>query len=203
MPELPEVETVRRGLEGHLERRRILAARSSGKRLRRPLGASPEALEGLRFQRVGRRGKYLLLRLDNNATLVVHLGMAGQLLLQPADAPAGPHDHLVLDLEGGDRLVFRDPRRFGFVELVADSHPLLAGMGPEPLETGFTAQALMARGATSRNGRPSGVAVKERLLDQAVVAGVGNIYASEALHGAGIDPRRPAGSLSAGEFCQA
>lgn len=203
MPELPEVETIRRGLEGRLEGRSIRAVRRSGQRLRRPLQPALEALEGGRFTGVRRRGKYLVLDLAGGDCLVVHLGMTGRLLLQEtAERQASPHDHLVLDLDGGSRLVFSDARRFGFVDLVrkGDDHPFLAGMGPEPLDRGFTSGVLMERAARTAAGRPCAVPVKSRLLDQAVVAGVGNIYACEALHGAGVDPRREAASLSAGEY---
>ena len=206
MPELPEVETVRQGLAPLLEKRRIAQATARRPDLRRPLPPGfARRLTGQRIERLERRGKYLLAALDGGHTLLAHLGMTGRfLILDPdaADAGTGPHDHIVLDLEAGPggrppptRVVFRDPRRFGVMDLVPtaerDSHRLLRGLGPEPLGPDFHATWLRACFVGRR------AAVKPLLLDQRLIAGMGNIYASESLHRAGISPRRPAGRISA------
>ncbi|MCX7890326.1 MAG: bifunctional DNA-formamidopyrimidine glycosylase/DNA-(apurinic or apyrimidinic site) lyase [Rhodobacteraceae bacterium] len=202
MPELPEVETVRRGLQPVLEGRRILAARVGRPDLRRPF---PEGmarrLTGARVLGLTRRSKYILVALDSGETLLIHLGMSGRILVSGAalgafhhalPAPAR-HDHVILDIEGGARVTFNDARRFGLMDLVptpsADSHPLLAGLGPEPLGNGFDEAGLAARLAGRRSP------VKAALLDQRIVAGLGNIYVSEALHRAGISPRRLAANV--------
>ncbi len=193
MPELPEVEVTRLGLRDVLRGRRIVGLRQ-GKPLRWPLGCAPDALVGLCIDDVARRGKYLLLRLDQG-DLIVHLGMSGSLRWVVGEAPPpGAHDHFTLRLEGGE-LRLRDPRRFGAVlwhssGADAPPHALLAHLGPEPLDPGFDGSALR------RALRGRRAAVKPLLLDQRVVAGVGNIYACEALHRAGIDPCRAGGDVS-------
>ena len=191
MPELPEVEVTRRGLEPALTGSRIVAARL-GKPLRWPLGASPEHLSGQRIAALGRRGKYLLLQLDDG-WLIVHLGMSGSLRWTPRELPLepiGPHDHVELVTDRGT-LRLRDPRRFGAVVWTAriDDHPLLRAIGPEPLSPDFDGARLLK----ALQGRHA--AIKQLLLSQAVVAGVGNIYASEALFLAGIAPQTPASRL--------
>ena len=197
MPELPEVEATRRGLAPHLEGRRLAGAVVRRRDLRWPVPRGlHRRLAGARVQALGRRGKYLLLHLDGDS-LILHLGMSGSLRLVPPDAPAGPHDHLDLLLEDGRRLRFNDPRRFGAVLLAAGDggrHPLLAGLGPEPLGPGFSGAHLhtLARGRR--------LPVKAFLMDGAVVAGVGNIYACEALHRAGIHPARAAGRIAARRY---
>lgn len=208
MPELPEVETVRRGLEPVLAGRRIERAhvRREGLRWPFPPGLA-RRLEGARVEGVGRRSKYLLLGLDTGETLILHLGMSGRLLVggrvlgayhhdvgaAAPDEGWGAHDHLALDLEGGARVTFNDARRFGVADLwpTADlaAHRLLRAIGPEPLEAGFHAVAL----AAGLRGRAT--PVKAALLDQGLVAGIGNIYASEALHRAGIHPARASGRI--------
>ncbi len=190
MPELPEVEVTRRALEPVLEGARITELHL-GKPLRWPLRAAPEDLSGLRIDAVRRRGKYLLLH-TGRGCLIVHLGMSGALLWTPASQsppPRGPHEHAELLTDRGV-LRLRDPRRFGAVIWHAgagvDAHPLLRVLGPEPLDAGFGGATLqhMLSGRTT--------AIKLALLAQHLVAGVGNIYASEALFRAGIDPRTPA-----------
>lgn len=191
MPELPEVEVTRKGLEPVLTGARITGLRL-GKPLRWPLGVDPASLAGKRIASLRRRGKYLLLELDAG-WLIVHLGMSGSLRWTPAESPlepAGPHEHMEMRTDRGT-LRLLDPRRFGAVVWAAtiDGHPLLRAIGPEPLSPDFD-------GARLRAGlRSSSAAVKLRILDQHVVAGVGNIYASEALFRAGIAPQTPASRL--------
>lgn len=215
MPELPEVETVRRGLAPHLEGRRIKTVQLNRPDLR---FAFPERfaarLTGTRFRALDRRAKYLLLPLDSEETLVIHLGMSGRLLiLQPesreADEGGAPghfhfdtarleqHDHVVITLEDGHRLVFNDPRRFGCMLLEKSGslldHPALAGIGVEPLGNAFNAEYLMARFKGRRTP------LKSALLDQRHIAGLGNIYVCEALHRAHLSPERVAASLKDNE----
>ena len=192
MPELPEVETVRRAMERHLNGQQILAVRTSGKRLRAPLPtARLRQLVGDTFAQARRRAKYLLLDLESGRTLLIHLGMTGNLVFR---APGEKHDHLVCELAQSPPLVFSDPRRFGLV-LVLDPGeeagcPYLSELGPEPLEAGFDAAYLSAQ--CRRRRRP----IKTLLMDNQVVVGVGNIYASESLFRAGIHPLTPADQLS-------
>lgn len=192
MPELPEVETVRRGLAPHLIGKSLQGARVRQPRLRWAVPADlDQRLRGRRILDLARRGKYLLIQLDRG-WLIVHLGMSGSLRLTPAAEPAGPHDHLDLLLEGGFALRLRDPRRFGAV-LWSDApltHPLLARLGIEPLEPGFDGAWLYR---ASRNRRTP---IKTLIMDAHLVVGVGNIYANEALFRAGIHPLCPAGKLS-------
>ncbi|MCB5943316.1 bifunctional DNA-formamidopyrimidine glycosylase/DNA-(apurinic or apyrimidinic site) lyase [Acidocella sp. KAb 2-4] len=192
MPELPEVETVMRGLDARLTGRRIKRATLHRADIRWPVPPElPRVLTGARVLGFRRRGKFMLMRLDNGQSVLIHLGMSGRMLL---DAPPAAHEHLTIETEEGGRVGFVDPRRFGVLDLVPtaeeDSHKLLAGMGPEPLGNEFSAPVL----AAALKGRTS--AIKAALLDQRIVAGIGNIYASEALFRAGIDPRRAAGKIS-------
>ncbi len=192
MPELPEVETTRRGLEPHVRGRVITGVTVRHRGLRWPVPRRlAERMIGRRIERIERRGKYLLLHCGEG-TLIVHLGMSGSLRLARAAEPPGPWDHV--DVALGDQVMrLRDPRRFGAVLWHPGdphSHKLLAGLGVEPLGPAFTPAFLYA---ASRGRR---VAVKLFLMNAAVVVGVGNIYASESLFRAGLDPRRPAGSLS-------
>ncbi|WP_102106502.1 bifunctional DNA-formamidopyrimidine glycosylase/DNA-(apurinic or apyrimidinic site) lyase [Oceaniglobus roseus] len=203
MPELPEVETVRRGLAPVLEGGRIALARVNRADLRWPFPPDMAArLTGRRVLRLGRRSKYLMADLDSGETLIVHLGMSGRMLVSGDplgqfhhDHPAPEkHDHVVLEMEGGARVTFNDPRRFGAMDLVAteraEDHWLLSRIGPEPFGNAFNesylTQALKARRTP----------VKAALLDQRLVAGLGNIYVCETLHRAGISPRRKAANLS-------
>lgn len=196
MPELPEVETTRRGIRPHVEGRVLTALKVRNPRLRVPVpGELPALLAGRTLRAVGRRAKYLLLDFDAG-TVIVHLGMSGSLRLVPPDRPAQKHDHV--DLIFGDLVLrFHDPRRFGallWLEGDPFAHPLLASLGIEPLERRFTA----ARLAAALAGRKT--AIKPALMDARLVVGIGNIYASESLFLAGIDPRRAAGRVSAGRL---
>lgn len=193
MPELPEVETARRGLEPHLLGRRLLGARVRQARLRWPVPPDlAERLAGARVVAVERRAKYLLVRAERG-TLLLHLGMTGSLRVVPAREPPAAHDHLDVLLGDGRALRFTDPRRFGAVLWVTGEpgeHALLRGLGPEPLGEAFDGAYLF------RRSRGRAGAVKPFLMDQRIVVGVGNIYAAEALFRAGIDPRRAAGRIS-------
>jgi formamidopyrimidine-DNA glycosylase len=195
VPELPEVETVRRGLEAKLAGRVVARVRRRRKDLRAPLPRDLNArLEGRRLERVERRGKYLLFRFDGPTALIAHLGMSGSFVLGTRPAPSpGRHDHVIFEWVRGPLLTYNDVRRFGLMTLArADrlaEHPLLRDLGPEPLDDRFDGPAL---GAALRGRR---TAIKTALLDQGVVAGIGNIYACEALFRARISPRRIADSV--------
>ncbi len=193
MPELPEVETTRRGIEPHVVGRRVASVIVRQPRLRWPIAMElTETVPGQCIEGLRRRGKYLLLDTPQG-TLLVHLGMSGSLRILAEPAPAGPHDHVDLLLEGGAMLRYNDPRRFGSMlwgGLSPYCHPLLLSMGPEPLSLSFTGLYL------HRLSRGRRVPVKHFLMDSRVVPGVGNIYANEALHMAGIHPLRAAGRIS-------
>jgi formamidopyrimidine-DNA glycosylase len=196
MPELPEVETTRRGLEPHLAGRRIAALAVRERRLRWPIDARlARRLRGLAIESLTRRGKYLLVHTGQGA-LLVHLGMSGSLRFLPEPAPPGVHDHYDLLLEGGGCVRYNDPRRFGSLHFAREPerHALLAGLGPEPLGDAFTADYLWS---TSRGRR---VAIKQHLMNGRVVAGLGNIYVNEALFRAGIHPLRAAGRIARARF---
>lgn len=192
MPELPEVETVRRGLSPHLIGRRLLGARVREGRLRWPVTGDLDArIRGRRIMDVTRRGKYLLLRLDQD-WLLIHLGMSGSLRLRtPGTAPA-KHDHVDLLLEGGQLLRYRDPRRFGAILMCAapQEHPLISNLGVEPLGPDFDGDLLYAL------SRDRTTPVKSWLMDAHVMVGIGNIYANEALFHAGLHPLTATGKLS-------
>lgn len=196
MPELPEVETVRRGLALRLEGRRLVRVRQNRPDLRFPLPRDfVQRLEGRRVATVGRRAKYLLLEMEDGAVLLAHLGMSGRMLVgRREEGLSEPHDHVVFETDDGWVVRFNDARRFGMMDLAErgtlDRHPLLAGLGPEPLEPEFDGTVL----ATALKGRST--SLKAALLDQKVVAGLGNIYVSEILHRAGLSPRRRAGSVA-------
>jgi len=196
MPELPEVETTRRGLAPHVVGRRVAAVEVREPRLRWPVAKSLAGkLAGQRIDALERRGKYLLFG-TAAGTLLVHLGMSGSLRYL-SDPPAhGPHDHVDLLLAGGGCLRFNDPRRFGSWLFTArpDAHPLLKPLGPEPLSDAFTAEYL----AAACRGRR--VAIKPHLMNGRIVVGVGNIYANEALYRAGIHPLRAAGRIARARF---
>ena len=200
MPELPEVETVRRGLVPAMEGRRILAADIRRPDLRWPFPPDMAArLTGARVDGLRRRSKYILADLDTGESLLIHLGMSGRMTISGLAAPFVPgqfhhahaapqkHDHVVLDMEGGARITFNDPRRFGAMDLMAtdraEAHPLLAALGPEPLGNAFSEETL----AAAVDGRKAPVKV----------AGLGNIYVSEALFRSGIHPERAAGRIGA------
>jgi formamidopyrimidine-DNA glycosylase len=193
MPELPEVETTRRGLEPHVAGRRIVALTVHEPRLRwRVPDDLPAKLAGQRITGTARRAKYLLIELESG-TLLVHLGMSGTLRILPADTPRIAHDHYDLLLESGRTLRFNDPRRFGSLHYTSGDprqHPLLARLAPEPFDREFDARYLWR---ITRGRRAS---IKQTLMNSRLVVGVGNIYASEALFRARIRPRRRAQSLS-------
>ncbi|MBK1659457.1 bifunctional DNA-formamidopyrimidine glycosylase/DNA-(apurinic or apyrimidinic site) lyase [Paracraurococcus ruber] len=198
MPELPEVETVMRGLRRVLDGRMIRAASVARPDLRWPFPPGLALrLTGARVAGFRRRGKYMLMRLSGGDSVLIHLGMSGRMVARRAeDRPNAPvaHEHLAIETEEGVRVGFVDPRRFGSVDLVPtaaeDAHRLLAGLGPEPLEDSFTSEVLTA--ALAGKHTP----IKAALLDQKVVAGLGNIYVSEALFRAGISPKRLAASVA-------
>lgn len=192
MPELPEVETTRRGIQPYLEGARIEAVVVREPRLRWPVSPELEGLVGQRISAVERRAKYLLLRCGEG-TVLVHLGMSGSLRIAQPELPWRKHDHVAMTFSRGQQLRFHDPRRFGaWLWTAADpfDHPLLRDLGPEPLGHAFTAEHLKCAFAGRRRS------VKEALMDAKVVVGVGNIYACEALFLAGIHPRRAAGRIS-------
>lgn len=207
MPELPEVETVRRGLEPAMSGQRIMRVEQRRADLRFPLPADFAArLAGRTIVALGRRAKYLLLDLDDGTVLIMHLGMSGSFRV---DGPAGPrqpgefhyersadgvHDHVVFHLASGDRVTYNDPRRFGFMDLASRSgleeHPFFKGLGIEPLGNELDGSRL------ARLLQGKSAPLKAALLDQRLIAGLGNIYVCEALHRAGLSPRRAAGTLA-------
>lgn len=198
MPELPEVETTRRGLKPWVEGVAIADLVVRDKRLRWPIADElPEILRGRTIKYLSRRSKYLIFSLDRGA-LILHLGMSGSLRVVSHKTPSGPWDpfDLVLSDAEGSCLRLRDPRRFGALLYTEDplTHPLLAPLGPEPLEPGFDGSWLHAR------ARGRVITVRDFLLNGHIVAGIGNIYANEALFVAGIRPGRPAGRISRERF---
>jgi formamidopyrimidine-DNA glycosylase len=195
MPELPEVETVMRGLQVRLEGRILLRAVARRPDLRWPLPVGLAArLTGSRVISFRRRAKYILMRLDSGWSVLLHLGMSGRMLLEPVGRnDITLHEHLELETDDGWRVGFVDPRRFGSVDLIEtdreDSHRLLSGLGPEPLDDAFSVAVL----STALQGKRT--PIKAALLDQKIVAGLGNIYVCEALFRAGISPQRLAHSV--------
>jgi formamidopyrimidine-DNA glycosylase len=194
MPELPEVETVRRGLALKMTGRKIVVAELRRQDLRRPFPPMlARTLTGAAIGKLTRRGKYILIELDDNGTLLLHLGMSGRITAGPADVPHAPHDHVVLTLDDGTVVRFNDARRFGLLDYMRRgeeaAHPLLADMGPEPLEPGFDGRYL------SRKLAGKMTSIKAALLDQKVVAGLGNIYVCEALYRARLSPLRLAATV--------
>lgn len=207
MPELPEVETIRRGLSAALAGRTIRGVTLRRRDLRFPFQPGFRAmLENRTIRAFERRAKYLLVRLDGAATLVVHLGMSGAIRIEREGVGAATarlhhdtnriarHDHVVFEFDGGLRAIYNDPRRFGFMFIARDAelerHPRLAGLGIEPLEPPLDAKRLAARLASS------GADLKSALLDQKRIAGLGNIYVCEALHRAGLSPWRAAATIA-------
>jgi formamidopyrimidine-DNA glycosylase len=199
MPELPEVEITRRGLEPHLADQCIRTAVIRNGQLRQPIPAElPVLLAGQTIRTVNRRGKYLLLECDSG-WLIAHLGMSGSLRILPADTPPEKHDHFDLVLENGACMRLRDPRRFGLILWTSDDplrHPLLAKLGVEPLTAEFDGE-LLYRASRGRN-----IAVKQFLMDGAAVVGVGNIYASEALFHAAIRPQSACGKIGRARYAK-
>jgi formamidopyrimidine-DNA glycosylase len=197
VPELPEVETTRRGIAPYVRGRNVAQVLVRESRLRWPVPADlPERLAGCRIDDIGRRGKYLLFH-TARGTAILHLGMSGSLRVVDPATPPRKHDHLDLILDSGLSLRFHDPRRFGcllWTDAPPEAHPLLAGLGPEPLEEGFDGSHLHAL------SRGRSAPVKTFIMDSHVVVGVGNIYANESLHRAGIAPTRAAGRISLARY---
>jgi formamidopyrimidine-DNA glycosylase len=203
MPELPEVESLRRILVRSAVGRTIVSARVGEARLRRRVTANfAEAVAGRRIVNLSRRAKYLIVELDGDHVMLVHLGMSGSLTHRRGDFRGEDfdprHDHLEFALDDSTRLVFNDPRRFGLVRLVAradlGSIAELKGIGPEPLSRDFNAEYLAAK------ARGKKVAIKNLIMDQRIVAGIGNIYAAEVLFRAGVRPTRRAGRVTRAEI---
>jgi formamidopyrimidine-DNA glycosylase len=196
VPELPEVETTRRGIEPHVVGRRVTALAVHEPRLRwRVAGDMAEQVRGQRIEAARRRAKYLLLDLERG-TLIWHLGMSGSLCVRPVNAARATHDHVDLVLDSGVALRFNDPRRFGSLHYVTGdvhAHPLLASLAPEPFDPAFDAAYLAS---ITRRRR---VAIKQLLMNSRLVVGVGNIYANEALFRARIRPTRRASSITRAE----
>jgi formamidopyrimidine-DNA glycosylase len=193
MPELPEVETTVRGLVPVLEGRRLTKVETRRADLRRAFPPDlRQRLTGARVLRLGRRAKYGLIHTDRGDSLVFHLGMSGRWRIDPEEL--GAHDHFLIETDQGHRLALNDPRRFGSLDLVPtgelECHELFSRMGPEPLASDFSADHLQH--ALAGRSAP----IKALLLDQRIVAGLGNIYVCEALHMAGISPRRAGGRIS-------
>ncbi|MBN9556631.1 MAG: bifunctional DNA-formamidopyrimidine glycosylase/DNA-(apurinic or apyrimidinic site) lyase [Alphaproteobacteria bacterium] len=197
MPELPEVETVRQGLLPAMEGHRFTKVVTRRGDLRRPFPKDfATRLTGRRVLRLARRAKYILAELDNGEDLVIHLGMSGRMSVSAdADGAPGKHDHVVMETDAPARIIFTDHRRFGLMTLLPhdglDSDPLFKGLGPEPLSPAFDAAFLKKALAGKRTP------IKSALLDQRLIAGLGNIYVCEALYRAGISPKKLAGSVSA------
>ena len=192
MPELPEVETSRRGIEPHVVGQEIVDVTIRERRLRWPVSRDIDTrLPGQTINSVDRRAKYLLIN-TTGGTAILHLGMSGHVSIVDRDTPAGIHDHVDIGLASGCALRLRDPRRFGSLHWSDDPHRhwLLKDLGPEPLGSGFSGEYLWTR---SRGRR---VAVKQFIMNANVVVGVGNIYASESLFLAGINPKRAAGRIA-------
>jgi formamidopyrimidine-DNA glycosylase len=195
MPELPEVETVRRGLALKMTGRHIVTAELRRQDLRRPFPTMlARRLTGAAIGELKRRGKYILIELDDDGTLLLHLGMSGRITAGPGGGPHAPHDHVVLTLDDGTVVRFNDARRFGLLDYMRrgdeGAHPLLAGMGPEPLGPAFDGRYLGQKLAGKMTP------IKAALLDQKIVAGLGNIYVCEALYRAGLSPRRLAATVT-------
>jgi formamidopyrimidine-DNA glycosylase len=194
MPELPEVETIRRGLALRISGRQIVRADLRRPDLRRPFPPMlATRLEGAHIGGLSRRGKYILVELDETGILLLHLGMSGRITAGGSDSPVEKHDHVILTLDDGTVVRFNDPRRFGLIDYLPRGkeaeHPLLAGMGPEPLGPGFDG-AYLDRALSGKL-----TSIKAALLDQKIVAGLGNIYVCEALFRAGLSPRRLAATV--------
>lgn len=197
MPELPEVETVKNGLAPHMTGQRIaqVELRRAGLRVPFPPGLATGTKDRV-IVALARRAKYILITLDDSKIVVLHLGMSGKITILPSLKNYAPekHDHMIVHLSNGGGFVFNDPRRFGMVYFLEeggmDAHPAFRNLGPEPLSNGFSGPVLLER----LKGRST--PIKIALLDQHVVAGVGNIYASEALYLAGIDPARSSSKIT-------
>jgi len=202
MPELPEVETVARGLAGAWEGRRFVAVTCRRAGLRQPFPPDFAArLTGRTVEQVGRRAKYLVVRLEGGLIMLGHLGMSGRMVISGLrNTPPGRHDHVEFVTDRSVVVTLTDPRRFGLLTLCdaagLAAHPLLAGLGPEPLDPAFDARVLAA--ALAGKATP----IKSALLDQRVVAGLGNIYVCESLFRCGVSPLRDAGALTPAEIAR-
>lgn len=195
MPELPEVETTCRGLARVFEGRRLTHIDVRRPDLRIPFPEDlTRSLKGRRIDSIRRKAKYICLHLDDGQVALAHLGMSGRMTITTPATQPGLHDHVVFDTDDGTRVMFNDPRRFGLLTLTTEAtlneHKLLARMGPDPLDQSFTPAVL------SHALKGKGTSIKAALLDQGVVAGLGNIYVCEALFRSGISPRRKAGSVA-------
>jgi len=199
MPELPEVETTRKGIAPHLQGRTVREVIVRQRKLRWPVPRNLNALlQNQVIEQIDRRGKYLLLRM-NKGTLLIHLGMSGSLRILPSQTPVQKHDHVDIVLDNGQCLRLRDPRRFGAVLWTRGDplqHKLLAALGPEPLSNAFDADYLWQK------SRGRKLAIKAFIMDSKVVTGVGNIYANEALYLAGIHPGRAAGRIARARYAE-
>lgn len=197
MPELPEVETTRKGISPHIMNQRVADVVIRQKKLRWEIpNTLSEELPGHAFSDIKRRGKYLLLDSDNG-TLLIHLGMSGSLRIVDKSATVGKHDHVDIVFENSKALRFTDPRRFGcmlWATSIDESHPLLSNLGPEPLSEDFDSDYLF------KVSRGRSAAIKTFIMDSKVVVGVGNIYANEALFRAGINPKRATGKISKSRY---
>jgi len=198
MPELPEVETTRRGIAPYVEGKRVSTVLVREERLRWPVPAElPQLMSGELIERVDRRAKYLLFHCQRG-TMMLHLGMSGSLRILSIEQPPAAHDHVDFILEDGQVLRYRDPRRFGSIHWIDEGncyeHPLLVQLGPEPLSDEFNGEYLW------QQSRGRKVAVKSYIMNSHVVVGVGNIYANEALFAAGIHPTRPAGKIALARY---
>jgi len=195
MPELPEVEVICQGLAPHLQDQRIVSFATNHKKLRLPVPAKNMVawITGKKIADVSRRAKYIVITMENSASLVIHLGMTGRLCLSQPDSPLAKHDHIRWQLDNRMEMRFNDTRRFGSVQVLApdeDPDTIFAGYGPDPFWDSFTVDYLAA---TARNRN---LPVKNFLMDNRVVTGIGNIYASETLFAAGINPAIRAGEIS-------
>jgi len=196
MPELPEVEVSRMGISPHLVGQTIQTLTFRSPKLRWDIPLELKRLEGEVIRSISRRAKYLLIETDKG-TAIVHLGMSGSLRVLDAEFPADKHDHVDLKLTNGKVLRYNDPRRFGawLYSPVGESHVVLEGSGPEPLTGDFNAEYIEEKAKARK------IAVKQFIMDNKVVVGVGNIYANEALFSSRIHPLRPANKLNSGEWC--
>ncbi len=202
MPELPEVETVCRGLAKSMTGEKLAGVETLRHNLRIPFPADLKTIAGAKVKNIARRAKYILIELDNKKTLIIHLGMSGRLVIQKKSEQGEPekHDHMILNLKNGTRIVFNDARRFGMVDLAntaeLEQHKFFSHLGPEPFDKTFNAKYLTEKLQNKK------IAIKLAIMDQELVVGVGNIYASEALFRAGIDPKRAAHKIKPDEISE-
>lgn len=200
MPELPEVEVIRRGLQQYLPGRRIVAVSTSLKKLRLPMPRKDlaEYIQDKQVMTVDRRGRFLLIAMDNGARLIIHLGMTGKVFMRSVNIGKEKHDHFILRLDNETQLVFNDVRRFGFIQVLGPGSDfrgtMLAELGPEPFDAHYNPEYLQK--LASGRKRP----LKNFLMDNRVVAGIGNIYASEILFRAGLNPEKKIRALSLKEW---